>query len=465
MDFKLLPLEIPSNEPFRYDALNRESSIEFLTSLVEELKGPFVLAIDSPWGTGKTTFINMWKAHLELDNYICIYFNSWESDFTADPLIAFLGEIENFVKKIDPVNTEFSHSFDKAKKIATSLTKRALPVAGKILMAGLLDSDDFSERSLADLTSDVVKDAVDDYVATKNLNKKFHESLSNAIEKLSTDNKDGKTRKNKIIIFVDEIDRCRPTFAIELLERIKHLFNVSNVIFILSVDKQQLNTSLAAVYGTGINAEEYLRRFIDLEFLLPKANTERFTEYLYKGFNFDNFFQNRNILGGNEKDNLIKLFNSLSNLLDLSLRAREQCFTRIRVGMMTTPDNFFFYPILLVTLVILKTVVSGIYKKYVSDDGTATDVLDYLRFLPGGNIFLNEDLGMVVESYLIAAKNDRNVEFNQYQEKIEDPNLELEKKARPQRIVNIIYQLRQSNAVPSLKDVINKIDLITQFDK
>ena len=206
-------------------------------------------------------------------------------------------------------------------------------------------------------------------------------------------------------------------------------------------------------------------RFIDLEFLLPKANTERFTEYLYKGFNFDNFFQNRNILGGNEKDNLIKLFNSLSNLLDLSLRAREQCFTRIRVGMMTTPDNFFFYPILLVTLVILKTVVSGIYKKYVSDDGTATDVLDYLRFLPGGNIFLNEDLGMVVESYLIAAKNDRNVEFNQYQEKIEDPNLELEKKARPQRIVNIIYQLRQSNAVPSLKDVINKIDLITQFDK
>lgn len=72
---------------------------------------------------------------------------------------------------------------------------------------------------------------------------------------------------------------------------------------------------------------------------------------------------------------------------------------------------------------------------------------------------------MVVESYLIAAKNDRNVEFNQYQEKIEDPNLELEKKARPQRIVNIIYQLRQSNAVPSLKDVINKIDLITQFDK
>ena len=48
MDFKLLPLEIPSNEPFRYDALNRKSSIEFLTSLVEELKGPFVLAIDSP---------------------------------------------------------------------------------------------------------------------------------------------------------------------------------------------------------------------------------------------------------------------------------------------------------------------------------------------------------------------------------------------------------------------------------
>lgn len=140
MDFKLKSLEVPKDNPFKYDALDRKTSVESLTLLVNELNGPFVLAIDSPWGTGKTTFIEIWKAYLESNHYICIYFNAWETDFAIDPLVAFLGEIDNFVKSTAPGNTEFEVAFDKTKKIATSIAKRALPVVGKIVTAGLLDT-------------------------------------------------------------------------------------------------------------------------------------------------------------------------------------------------------------------------------------------------------------------------------------------------------------------------------------
>ena len=69
-----------------------------------------------------------------------------------------------------------------------------------------------------------------------------------------------------LLFFIDELDRCRPTFAIEMLERIKHLFDVKNMVFVLSIDKKQLEAITAAVYGERIDASEYLRRFIDLVF-------------------------------------------------------------------------------------------------------------------------------------------------------------------------------------------------------
>lgn len=78
----------------------------------------------------------------------------------------------------------------------------------------------------------------------------------------------------KIIFFIDELDRCRPTFAIELLEVIKHLFNIENIIFILSIDKQQLSHSVSTIYGQGADTLGYLRRFFDLDYKLPKIDLE-----------------------------------------------------------------------------------------------------------------------------------------------------------------------------------------------
>lgn len=464
MEYKLAPLIVPDENPFQNDALNRRGSIESLTTLVSELNGPFVLAIDSPWGTGKTTFIRMWKKHLESQNFVCLYFNAWESDFTTDPLVAFLGEIDRFSSATNVENEQFKSAFDKTKRIATLLAKRALPVAGKIATVGLLDIDAFSEKAVADFVSNVVKDAVDAYTAERDLILKFHESLSEAVEKLAAEDK-----KDHLIIFVDEIDRCRPTFAIELLERIKHLFNVPNVIFVLSTDKEQLNVSLGAVYGAGINSNEYLRRFIDLEYSLPKPDSEAFTKYLYNNFNFDEFFRERN--HGElryEQENLVRVFKNLSELLNLSLRAREQCFTRIRVGMMSTPNNYYFHPMLLVTLVILKAAAPEIYKEYVLGGGMASEVIAFLQSIPGGKEFLESHSGTVAECYLIAAKKNRRnemPELQKYQDIINDGGVPEEMKERPNRIFRIIQEMNLRDNTPSLSYVVNKIELAAQFDR
>ena len=185
----------------------------------------------------------------------------------------------------------------------------------------------------------MVKDSIDDgvgaYSKEKDLMEKFREKLAASLDALA-----GSSNSSQVVIFVDDLDRCRPTYAIDLLERIKHLFNVKNAVFVLSLDKQQLGVSLEAVYGQGINSNEYLRRFIDLEYMLPKTNSEKFTLNLFQRFGFDEFFKTRK--HGDtvyDKGNVTNTFNFLCDIFDLNLRAREQCLTQLRIVLMTTPED------------------------------------------------------------------------------------------------------------------------------
>lgn len=464
MEYKLPPIEVPQDDPFRFDVLDRRAPVEILASLLEALKGPFVLAIDSPWGTGKTTLVRILKTFLESKGFVCLYFNAWETDFTTDPLVAFLGELDKLHKQHKQKDNDFKTYFDKTKKIATLLAKKALPVAGKIVTAGLFDLDAFTEKALADFVADTIDDAVDAYTAEKSLLEQFHKSLTDTIKRLNTEGK-----KPQLIVFVDEVDRCRPTFAVELLERIKHLFNVPNAIFVISLDKQQLAVSLSAVYGSGINSDEYLRRFIDLEYTLPKVNAKAFTKNLFRRFGFEEFFSARTHHEfRDEREDLEKTFNALSDLFGLSLRAREQCFTRIRIAMMTTPNNHYFHPRLLTTLVVLKVGSPEAYKKYVLEEGTSGEVTEYLRSLKGGGEFINSRLGSVIEAHLIVAKTrgrlEESAEIKHYNEIIKNPTTSSEDKKRADLIIRIVTDTSFYDKAPSLEYVVKKIDLATQFE-
>ena len=129
-----------------------------------------------------------------------------------------------------------------------------------------------------------------------------------------------------LVFIIDELDRCRPDYAISLLERLKHLFNVEGIFFILAIDREQLNSSVTAAYGEGIDTDGYLRRFIDVPYSLPQPSIGNFCNFLFDSFKMQRSFSSQES-GEEEKKIFIEGFSSLSKTLGFSLRKIEQCFT------------------------------------------------------------------------------------------------------------------------------------------
>ncbi|MCX2717397.1 P-loop NTPase fold protein [Helicobacter sp. MIT 21-1697] len=135
-----------------------------------------------------------------------------------------------------------------------------------------IDNESFKELSRV-LVEDSAKVLIEHYSQEKKCLEQLKENLTKVFELV------GAKEKQPFIIFIDEIDRCRPTYAIEMLENIKHLFGIPHLVFVISIDKVQLSQSIQAIYGQ-IDTENYLRRFFDLEFILPNPSPQRFCEYL-----------------------------------------------------------------------------------------------------------------------------------------------------------------------------------------
>ena len=93
--FKIRPdnIEVPHDNPFEHDLLNRKQPVEILTNLLLNTENPYTISIDASWGNGKTTFLSMWKQHLRNQDFHVIEFNAWETDFVGDPLVAITSEL------------------------------------------------------------------------------------------------------------------------------------------------------------------------------------------------------------------------------------------------------------------------------------------------------------------------------------------------------------------------------------
>lgn len=262
---------------FENDKLNRKFLAVNLTNILQhsdtDTQG-LILALNAQWGNGKTTFIKMWKNMLDKENKILnLYFSAWEEDYTKEPLIAVLGELNRYLTENKIQNKNFNQVMESVQKIF----KRTLPILPKIIVKALLNKieidNESSEELLQALTGDDTKTLIENYSKEKECLVQLKENLTKVFE--ATGAKEGQP----FIIFIDELDRCRPTYAIEMLENIKHLFGIPNLVFVISIDKAQLSKSIQAIYGQ-IDTENYLRRFFDLEFILPNPSPQRFCGYL-----------------------------------------------------------------------------------------------------------------------------------------------------------------------------------------
>lgn len=316
------------SEAFADDKLNRKTVAENFKNILlnADLN---VFSVSAQWGGGKTYFIeNLIK--LMQDDSINILYNAWESDFYDSPLIPLFVELFAELEKYDNDKTciKLLKSCKKFLKLICEKTTFQIGLKYKIFNCNAnFDPNIKSKKS--------------EYLEVKNEIQKLKNNLELIPQQLG----------KKIIIFVDELDRCNPIYAIKTLEIIKHLFGIPNIIFVLSVDKKQLENSVKRIFGTNVVVNGYLRKFIDVDFQLPDSSNEQLIRYhlhkvwdkidkfvksgRYYNYNLqryiDSFGYPRDMEVNQEQNVLSHLISDITNILEFSARDIEKYFMRFNL--------------------------------------------------------------------------------------------------------------------------------------
>jgi hypothetical protein len=459
--YRAIPIEISEADPFKNDALDRRPVVEFLAALLGRINGPFVLALDAPWGAGKTTLIRMLQAALRNDGYACVDFNAWETDYAADPLVALLASLKQLP------GAKGKATVKKLTGIATAVARRSVVAGAKIATMGVLDVEKEAEKIIADAAGGVAGDLVESFENQKSLLNQFKAGLRDAIAAIAVNEK-----KPNIIFFIDEIDRCRPSFAVELLERIKHLFDAKNVIFVLSLDKPQLEAGICSVYGSSFDAAEYLRRFIDLDFSIPLPSRTRLTRALFERFEFGPFFSARTHSELRyDAGHLLRYLSGLADALNLTPRTMERCFARIRVVLDQTPTDHYLYPLLVSVFVVLRSTNESLYRDIVTAQKDYRDLAEYLSRTIAGRAFVSGRDCQILFAEMIGASGEeaKGVAIARLSEEVEEraeDNKPTRKAEQAAQILEFLHHSgRRFRDAPSMRLIIGKIDLAARIDQ
>lgn len=252
--------EVVSGAPFENDQMNRQPVIEDWTArYIENAVGACCLAVNGGYGTGKSAMLGMWAEHLRNDGkrYQVAEINLWKTCYLDNPLLACLLELE----KQEIIRLEEGGWWREL----IGLAKRGVPAVADLIVPGgsivssiMGSGPSDSEGLLADLRAFASYD-------------KILQDFNEEIEK--------RLKEKRLVIFVDELDRCDATYAVRCLEVIKLLFASPKVTFIVGVNLEQLDNTIRRRYGW--DSEAYRRRFFDLTRDVPPPTSHLLKTYCY----------------------------------------------------------------------------------------------------------------------------------------------------------------------------------------
>ena len=459
MRLKAPEFVIPEDgDPFANDKLDRKESALILSELLYLAETPLVLCINAPWGDGKTTFLKMWRKHLKDNGFPTVYFSAWESDFSDDALVSLIGELDTGLAELVKADLPAKNALAKVKKLGSGLIKLGIPLAAKLLTGGLLDI----KNGIPEFCEKFAEEQIKKYEASKNIVKEFKINLEKLVTEL------GKVADNKpplpLVIFIDELDRCRPTYAIEVLEKVKHFFNVSNVIFVLALDKTELGHSIKCLYGHEFGVEGYLRRFIDIDYMFPESNKIDFCTAQFEHFGLNNYFEKR--LDANEFSEIHTTMSDLSSLMGCSLREQEHCFSILQLVAQVTAKHQYLYPFMLGFLFVLKVKNPSLYKAFSTRKIDVASILKYMKDFPEGETFLGSKKGAFLEAFLFASitkDHDGDSLRSNYQKIYTDQTKTEKEKDRAILIHKILNSIDDKYSWNFLSHLVKKIDLMEHF--
>ena len=339
------------------DLLERAEMADKLTRYVCSRKRPSVISLNGAWGTGKTFFLERWQKDLKKQKIQSIYFNAWEDDFRDDPLVAIIGQLTKFSSGIEKLHKYRETLEGFAKKLLTHTVSAAVG-------APLPEADSALTR----------------YKEQEKIKEEFKSELVRMARGASGEGKE------PLVFIVDELDRCRPTFAIELLERVKHLLGVPGIVFVFGINRVELGKSVLSVYGN-IDAGVYLHRFFDMEFSLLGADLENLCVDLMHKYELNEVFS--------RKHGFISDLSIILKHLDIfSLRDVEHCLRAFAFVCSGDPKiiDSAIARYLLTVLILLRIKDSTLYKSFVQKKVGAIAIADHLAKWRGDRGMQDDDV-------------------------------------------------------------------------
>lgn len=255
------------------DYFQRNVYIKNLINYINATDEQTTYAISGEWGSGKTVFMHQLMYVIKNRDVFgdrdfkntqyddagkkdmeVFYYNAWESELLKQPSIAILKSITN----------RYYLFSDDERQIAKDVLEKLTNIVVKIGSVGILDAGDFG----------VGKKDVEDELDINHIKQSFRAVIDYILEKKSC---------KKVVIIVDELDRCKPTTVVNMLEEVKHFYEHESLCFIFSADFKQLGYTIKRMYGENFDADLYLQRFFDSTFMLNSSDYEKYisNELLY----------------------------------------------------------------------------------------------------------------------------------------------------------------------------------------
>lgn len=358
-------IEIPEDKPFANDKLGRLPYVENFESIIS-LYGETgcVMAINGAWGTGKSTFVKMMVQDMKNKGFKPLYFNAWENDFVSDPLVALLGEM----KEVFPNDEKFANIVELGGKIVLDV----MAAVGASFIKHALQVD---VKDVAASLADTFKGQIDKYAEQQKSLADFKQKLSEYV----ADN----SEEGPVVFFIDELDRCNPRFAVQILERVKHLFDIPNLVFVLIINKQELQHAICGYYGSEhIDAANYLRRFIDIEYQMPDVDKKNYFGVLYANYKLDKVLSSvaRNYDGRLklEADAFKNLMEELISYSDFDLRTIDKFFAHTCLAFQTYGKTEYIFPQVFLLMSYLRIADAELYRQIRNGEVSVMELLTRL---------------------------------------------------------------------------------------
>lgn len=424
-----------SNVPEKYRTIFKDDALDISKDVIEfanliskdkyqKDKGSKVYSISAKFGIGKTFFCDKLHKVLQKDNVVSSVFNVWKSDFYEDPIIPILSELNKIYMIANPGNDPLPVEVIKHrswwKVIASGIKfngKAKIPVIGEVGVE--IDGEKMVNEHNR---QDEIQSGNDEITIFDE-----YEAYESALEDLKLILKDWVSKKRKpVVIIIDELDRCRPDYAVKTLEVIKHFFDISGLVFVLAIDEEQLENSVRCLYGT-TDFDGYKRKFISNSFRMAEPDNLKFAEMLYDKSGIEEFIKIhrdnkteilipniterykkiKNDKGGNyltleplqekemypnpngtrvifptSKEVITRHFALFSHkrMFNFSLRQQEQVFDRILLFTKSLDKKYWFSPDLIVFLACLheQSIDKELYNKF--KEYTKNSIEPYRRF-------------------------------------------------------------------------------------